>query len=206
MLPKAFLVALILAACWGPPLSAQSSGGAAERGALVRSLIIPGWGQLFLGDRTSGRRLVVAEVGLWLGYAVTHGAAGWYRQDYRAFAALHAGVSYRDRPDIYYVRIGHFDSITKYNQAQLRQRNPVYPLGADHDWQWDRVAHREQYNDLRRASLRAAKAASFVLGGMVVNRAVAVIHVLFLSRLERAPAVYWTPLPGGGEISLDLQL
>ncbi|MFB0517337.1 MAG: hypothetical protein ACETWG_12145 [Candidatus Neomarinimicrobiota bacterium] len=204
---KAALTGLILVWGWIPSISAQASNGPAEKGALIRSLVLPGWGQQVLGDRAAARRFAMAEAGLWLGYFVTHSAAGWYRQDYRAFAALHAGVEYRQRPDIYYVRLGRYDSITAYNQAQLRQRNlaAVYPLGTHLDWQWDFSVNRQHYADLRRASLRAAKAASFVIGGMVVNRAIAAIHVLFLSRRGQAPSAYWMPLPGGGGISIRLQ-
>lgn len=208
MRPRAWSLALLLALGWGPPLTAQDAGGPAEKGALVKSLILPGWGQYALGDYTSARRLIVAEAGLWLSYVLTRGAAGWYRQDYRALAALHAGASYSLKPDIYYARLGRYDSITAYNQAQLRLRNldAVYPVGADLDWQWDGLTSRERYGQLRRASLRAAKAASFALGGLVVNRAIAVIQVLFLSRSGGAAAAYWVPLPGGGGISLSLQI
>jgi len=190
-----------------PLLPAQNAGRPTEKGALIRSLVVPGWGQHVLGDQTSARRFMMVEAGLWLSYFVTNGAADWYQQDYRAFAALHAGADYRQKPDnIYYVRVGHFDSITEYNQAQLRQRNPVYPLGTGLDWQWDQPANREHYVDLRHTSLRVAKAASFVLGGMVVNRALAAIHVLLLSRLERSPAAYGMPFPDGGGITFTIQL
>ncbi len=197
---------LILALGWVSSLPAQDSGSPAEKGALIRSLIMPGWGQYVLGAHKTARKMVLMETGLWLSYALTRGAAGWYQQDYRAFAALHAGVADHLKSDIYYYRLGRFDSISEYNQVQSRQRNidDIYPLGEGYDWQWGDTDDRERYSDLRGASLLAAKGASFIVGGMVVNRAVAAIHVLFLSRLGTAAVASWTPLPGGGRVSIHL--
>ena len=200
------VLALLASLAWVPQLCAQNAEGPSEGGALLRSLIMPGWGQHVLGDHRAARKLALVETGLWLSYAVTRGAAGWYQQDYRAFAAFHAGAAYRLKPDIYYYRLGRYDSIYEYNQVQLRQRNiaGIYPLGERYDWQWDNSFSRERYNDLRRASLLAAKGASFLVGGMIINRAVAAIHVLFLSRIGVTASARWTPLPGGGSISVEL--
>ena len=197
---------LILVLGWVPSLAARDTGESTEKGALIRSLIMPGWGQYVLGAHKTARKMVLVETGLWLSYFVTRGATGWYQQDYRAFAALHAGVAYPLKLDIYYYRLGQYDSIYEYNQVQLRQRyiSDIYRLDGEYDWQWDDTANRERYNDLRRASLLAAKGASFIVGGMVVNRAVAAIHVLFLSRLGTAAAASWAPLPGGGRVSIHL--
>ncbi|UCH11571.1 MAG: hypothetical protein JSU61_06690, partial [Fidelibacterota bacterium] len=94
---------------------------------------------------------------------------------------------------------------------QMRQRSPdaVYPLGTDLDWEWDQQANREHYVDLRRTSLRLTKAASFALGGVVLNRAIAAIHILFLSRQDHSTegaAAQWTPVPGGGLLRITLPL
>jgi hypothetical protein len=178
---------------------------------LIRSLILPGWGQLVLGEETSARRFIAAEASLWLSYLLTHGFKGQYEQDYRAYAAQHAGVGYNLKPDIYYFRIGEFDSISEYNQVQMRQRNldDVYALGTDLDWEWDQRDSREHYVDLRRTSLRLEKAEKFSVGGMVINRALAAINILFLSRRDRsanAAQLGWTSLPGGGIFRINLQL
>jgi len=203
---RAWPLILILALGGVPSLPARDTGRAVEKGALIRSLIVPGWGQYVLGDHSAARKLVLAETGLWLSWLVTRGAAGWYQQDYRAFAALHAGVAYPLKSDIYYYRLGRYDSIYEYNQVQLRQRyiSDIYRPDGEYNWQWDDPANRERYKNLRRSSLLATKGALFIVGGMVVNRAVATIHVLFLSRLGVTAATSWTPLPGGGRVSIHL--
>ncbi|MFC1618402.1 hypothetical protein ACFL45_00485 [Candidatus Neomarinimicrobiota bacterium] len=187
------------------PVAAQNQERSMEKGALLRSVVFPGWGQHYLGNHSFARRMMTTEVCLWLMYGGLKGAQDWYTQDFRAFATLHAGISYRLKPDIYYFRLGRYDSIEDYNQVQLRDRNidAVYTLGTEKDWEWDSIHNRERYKDIRRASLRATKAASFMVGSMVINRAVAAIHVLFLSRKPGTDAdIYLDPLPGGGRVSL----
>lgn len=186
----------------------QSHNRSMEKGALLRSIIFPGWGQHYLGNDHLARQMMTTEVSLWLLHGVFNGAHEWYRQDYRAFAALHAGVSYRLKPDIYYYRLGRYNSIEDFNQAQLRTRNidAIYDRGTDNDWEWDSSDNRERYIEIRQVSLRAAKAASFTVGGMVINRAVAVIQVLFLSRKAGPTAeITLEPHPGGGRLCLRLE-
>jgi hypothetical protein len=185
----------------------QSYNRSTEKRALLRSIIFPGWGQHYLGNTHRARQLITAEANLWLLYGVFYSAHEWYKRDYRAFAALHAGVSYRLKPDIYYYRLGRYDSIEDFNQAQLRSRNidAIYDRGTDYNWAWDSSDNRERYTEMRQASLRAAKAASFIVGGMVINRAVAAIQVLFLSRKAGTTAeITLDPLPGGGRLFLRL--
>lgn len=199
---------LMLVLVLGGPefLPAQAIDPAAKKSALVRSIIMPGWGQRYLGAPLPARRLAVTEVGLWLGFILSRESSQWHQQDYRAYAALHAGVdaSSKSRSDIYYFNLGYYDSIRAYNQDQLRRRemDAVYTLGVGNDWQWDDPANRVRYGDLRRTSLNLAKAATFTLGGMIVNRALAALHILFLSRSSTQATARLLPLPSGGVVSL----
>ncbi len=202
---RAWVLTLILALGGLEFLSAQAVDPAAKKQALVRSIILPGWGQHYLGAPVAARRLAVAEAGLWLGFILLRESSQWHLQDYRAYAAVHAGVDAgsKSRPEIYYFNLGHYDSITAYNQDQLRRRelDDVYTLGVGNDWQWDDTANRTRYRDLRRTSLSLAKAATFTLGGMVVNRSLAALHILFLSRSSTPAEAQLTPLPSGGVVN-----
>ncbi len=199
------LAAVILVLSTITPVTAQLLNDPVRRGAVWRSLVLPGWGQSALGANRQARRFLIAEAGLWLSYMTADMGARIHQKDYRAYATLHAGVSNRLRPDIYYFRLGAYDNIFEYNQAQLRRRNvgALYLIGGDGDWDWDSTANREQYRGLRRTSLGLSKVASFAISGMVLNRVLAAINVLFLTRT--APEASWKPLPGtgGGELRLS---
>ncbi len=204
MLPRITLAAL-LALSTIQALSAQQQSDSARKGAVLRSLLLPGWGQHTLGADRWARRFVVAEAGLWLSFAAAGKWAGVNRDDYRSYAAQYAGVINRSRPDIYYFRLGAWDNIEEYNQEQLRQRNiaDVYVTGSDADWDWETSAQRKRYRELRHSSLRWDQTATIALSGLVVNRVLAAINILFLTRTMPEAAVLPLPNAAGGLLRLS---
>ncbi len=204
MLPRITLAAL-LALSATQALSAQQQSDSARKGAVLRSLVLPGWGQRTLGADRWARRFVVAEAGLWLSMAAANKWAAVNRDDYRSYAAQYAGVANRSRPDIYYFRLGAWDNMGEYNQDQLRRRNiaAVYVTGSDADWDWEGLAHRQRYRELRRSSLRWDQATTIALSGLVVNRVLAAINILFLTRTMPEAAVVPLPAAAGGLLSLN---
>ena len=199
---------------WCPgSLSARSSSAISQREAVLRSLLIPGCGQHALGAEKLARGFMVAEAGLWIGYYLASETAQWYHQNYRAFAALHAGTDYALKSDIYYFWLGQYDSIQEYNTEQIRRRDldSIYPTDNGYDWSWDDTANRQRYNQLRQAGLLASKGASFLMGSMVLNRVVSAINILFLTRSGNeysagSPAFSATlvSIPQGGQVRLLL--
>ena len=200
MLPRITLAALLALSV----ISAQQPNDSARKGAVLRSLVLPGWGQRTLGADDWARRFLVVEAGLWLSMATANKWAAVNRDDYRSYAAQYAGVSNRSRPDIYYFRLGAWDNIGEYNQEQLRRRNiaAVYITGSDADWDWEGPTHRERYRELRHSSLRWDQTATIALSGLVVNRVLAAINILFLTRTMPEAAVLPLPAAAGGLLRL----
>ena len=150
--------------------------------------------------------MFIREAGLWLGIAVLNSAAGWYEEDFRSYAALHAGAEYRRKPDIYYFRLAHSDSMEDYNQVRLRIRDyaALYPEGSGWEWSWDSSESRQQFNRLRLRSLWAGKGGRFVAGLLILHRAIAVVQVLYLTRTADHLSSSVVPLPGGGVFQLSV--
>ena len=208
----AWLAGLALTLCL--PVAAPAQSGPAQpapdshtrRGAVLRSLVLPGWGQAYLKRADLARPILIREASLWLGLDLLGRFAAWYAQDYRGLAAVHAGADFRQRDEDYYFRLAQFDSMEEYNQEQLRRRNlsEVYPDGLGWDWEWDKPAHRERFNDLRLNSLLLAKGARFVAGGLILNRAAAAVQILFLT--PSSGDLSWRLLPwlSGTGVSLEL--
>ncbi len=208
------LAALALALCL--PLAAAAQSGPAQpapdgptrRGAVLRSLLLPGWGHAYLQRADLARPVLIRETALWLAFDLLGRSAAWYAQDYRGLAAIHAGADFRQRPAAYYYHMAQFDSMEEYNQEQLRRRNlaEVYPDGLGWEWNWDDPANRERFNDLRLSSLTLDKGARFVAGGLILNRAAAVVQILFLTPSSGDLSWRLVPWPSGTGISLELAL
>ncbi len=172
-----------------------------RKAAVLRSIAIPGWGQLFLNEPSAARKYFITEAGLVVAMLASRSLANSRQRDYRSFAAEHAGADFASKPDIYYVRIGAYENIYEYNQAMLRNRQvgAVYQLGTGSDWDWNSKDDRLHFKEIRKASNTWSKLSAFLIGSMVLNRAVSAVHVLFLTRTNIKATATLVPIPGGSQ-------
>ena len=114
--------------------------------AFFLSFLVPGLGEHFIGKKGISPYLIFTEVSLWIGVIGTNMYAGWLEDDYRAFAANHAGVINADKTDRYYVNIGNFMNIYDYNAKKRfdRDNSLVYDEDGNFYWQWDSKENREK--------------------------------------------------------------
>lgn len=145
--------------------------------AFIRSAVLPGWGQKYAGASTSARNFFVAEAVLWMGVIANNVYGHWLKDDYRLFAASHAGVDLAGKSDKYFVDIGNYENVEEYNQATLRQRdvNSLYDP-ATHSWRWDTVSNLQKYSNTRRRSAQSFSRSEMFVGFVLVNHLVSGVH------------------------------
>ena len=83
--------------------------------AFLLSFIIPGWGERYTGNKGISNYLIAAEITLWLSFLGVDLYSNWLEEDYKSFAADHAGVVNTGKRDKYYVHIVNFMNIHDYN-------------------------------------------------------------------------------------------
>ena len=164
-------------------LSAQMSPAAKNK---LQSLILPGLGELKMGNEERARSFFIREAALWLICIGGKKASSWYESDYRAFAELHAGVDMDGKDYIFAVNMGHYGSLSEYNatKARKRQVNKIYKEGEGNEWEWDNVENRLHFDNLRIQSLIFDKYARFAIGGLVLHRFISLIDVIVLERRQ----------------------
>jgi hypothetical protein len=149
----------------------NSGGGRKTTGlAAIYSLIVPGMGELYSGNFESGKYFLMAEGVLWLTYASFEISGNQLRDDSRAFATAHAGISPDGKPDQYFVDIGNFLNIDEYSEKKLRDREPekLYRAGG-YAWQWDSDYSRATYRNQRIASENMYNNRKFVVAAILIN-------------------------------------
>lgn len=163
-------------------LSAQQSAGT----ALLKSAVIPGWGEYSLGHTDRAQSFWLREGAIWLAFVGSRSMENWYRSDMEGLASLHAGTNISSRSSEYAVDIGDFDSFEEYNAMMVRTRSidRIYPENLGFEWEWDSPANREKYDDIRMKSVSAEKFAAFMIGGMVLHRVISMMDIIYLSRSE----------------------
>jgi len=155
--------------------------------AVLYSLLLPGMGELYAGNYSSGRYFTAAEGLLWGFYAGFNIYSDWQKDNYQAFAASNGGVNAAEKDDDYYAEIGKYIDIDTYNndKALNRELDAMYNT-EQYFWKWDNQDERKEYRNMWLASERANNNVRFVVGGMIVNRIVSAINAaLAVKRYNR---------------------
>lgn len=144
--------------------------------AFLKSLLIPGWGQLSQGRRTVGYAFIAAEISLLSSIIGLRTHAGWLEDDFKTFASQHAGVS-GDWDRQYYIDIGNWMDRRSFNEERLRDRqfDRMYNNPAM-DWTWDTDENRSHFKDIRISSDQARQRAVLFVGAVILNHLISSIE------------------------------
>lgn len=179
---------------------------------LLRSLLIPGWGEYKLDKPNRAVVFNTVEVLGWVNYYfwLSSGKAGY--KDMQAYAVRHAGINPTGKDDYYYVDIGNYDDIYAYNEQKLRNRQVdlLYPVTPDYYWAWDSAQNRQRFDRLRIRSAAHRQYATFALIGLAVNRIVSMLDIMVLTRnhVQQSSVKLGSqvvPTQGGATLSLELR-
>tara|TARA_X000001036_G_scaffold355556_1_gene337402 strand:+ start:678 stop:1307 length:630 start_codon:yes stop_codon:yes gene_type:complete len=169
--------------------------------AKIKSLILPGWGELSIDKQSRAKYFLYAESILIISAYSFNKLSSSYRSDYTAYAIQHANVDITNRDYMFALDIGSNDNIEEFNNIKKRQRallmeldpggnvvrdfgHQVYPERAGYDWDWDSDTNRSTFNSMRINSINYEKYAGFAVAGMLLNRIVSLIDVMILENKE----------------------
>ncbi|HMK38076.1 MAG TPA: hypothetical protein VK569_01970 [Bacteroidota bacterium] len=163
----------------GAALRLSDFGGYKAPGlAAVFSLVLPGSGELYAGDFSSGKYFLMSEGLLWLTYAAFEIYGNAVRDDARLYAVSNAGVNSAGKNDQFYVDVGNFLNVADYNDKKLRDRTPslVYDPSAGYAWQWSSDAQRLTFRDMRVKSENMYNDKKFVGAALLINHVASAIN------------------------------
>jgi hypothetical protein len=172
------------ATAFGRPLgvanfeSARTSEEKSVAQSVIYSLILPGMGELYVGDYSVGKYFTIAEVSLWITWTGFQMYGNWIQTDSRNYAVQHAGVITAGRSDQYFIDIGNFQSVYAFNQEMLRERNQyqTYDVNSSSFWSWDTDANREHYRQLRISSDETFNNSRYVIAAVLINHLTSAIN------------------------------
>jgi len=151
------------------------------RRAVAYSLLLPGAGQWYAGQRRRAGVFLAADAIVWgtWGYFRTLGAIK--KDDHRNYAGAHAGVDPEGKDDGFYRMITFYESRDRYNENRSETNQPV-PNTTEWNWQWDSPVSQQRYRDMRNQSNEAYNRAKFALGAAVFTRIAAAIDAWRVAR------------------------
>jgi hypothetical protein len=206
--PPEPLFALTAEAVNGLPPAAQDTlpaqglpdagGGKKSVGlAVIYSLLLPGMGELYAGDYSSGKFFTGADGVLWLSLYAVDAHANSIQDDARTYAALHAGFDPAGKDDEYYSDVGNFNDVYAFNEQVLRDRDAykLYDPTSPDYWKWDAESNREVYRGQRVEADGMFNNTRFVVAGLLANRVLSAINAARI-------VIAGNNAAGGGEVGI----
>ena len=154
---------------------------------ILKSAILPGWGELDLDNQKRSTQFFIQEASIWIVYLGLNSISKSYMSDYRAFATLHAGIDMRNKPYQYSVDIGDYNTYEEFVEAKKRNRqaDQIWPENFGYEWSWDSNNNRQEYDNMRIISGIAKKYSKFAIAAMIANRIVSTIDILYLQNINK---------------------
>ena len=161
-------------------------GGGEEKSlgtAILYSLALPGMGELYAGDYSSGKYFTIAEGAGWITLIAFDRYASWVQSDARSFAVQHAGVTISGQGDQFYANIGDYADVQSYNIEMLRERDAfsLYNERSVYSWKWDTPQNLQSYRDQRILSDTWFNNTRFVVAAILANHVISAINAARLT-------------------------
>jgi len=142
------------------------------------SLLLPGAGQIYNGDRGKALIFAGAEAAVWTSYLVFHFQAEGLSDDYREYAGIFAGTS-GDHTEPYWRAVGRYMTSEEYNVylemvARAEQVEATGLIAGDDVWFWRNERYLANYQILRADANRAYDRRDFTVLFALINRAISV--------------------------------
>jgi hypothetical protein len=180
MVQKIILILVVA----GGILSAQLDTTVYAPRPVLKSALIPGWGQLGFKKSQRARSYFISEGLLILATVGSRQVAHIKKKTYIAYATEHAQVNSSGKDHQYWVDIGNYSTLDDYNAEHLRNRDTenLYPLGAEWNWVWDSKQNRTSFERMRIQSDQWKQVSTFLIGGIILNHCISAIDALYLKR------------------------
>lgn len=162
------------------------------------SAVLPGSGEMAIGNTNRGVLLLASDVLAIYAYAKTDYDMGLQKENYKRYAQRYAGVP-MDMPQRHYQYIQERMSSAEYNRyLEMIARNyylityynpdgyaefmEAESFSGDEEWAWQTEMHWQKYIDMRKKHQRTKINHNLALGVLLLNRAISVVDTALLSR------------------------
>lgn len=185
---KRIFLLIILIVFFAQGYGQQSNNKKSVAGALLRSIAVPGWGEIYAENYSAAKWTFSAEITVWASYFFFIAKSNWMEDDYKNIALSYATVSTKDRDKQYWIDVGESSDIFSHNEGAARRRDKeaIYTDTDTYYWYWENQNKRADYNHLRISSGRIEEYAKIVISGALLTRLVSsVIAVRSVKRYNR---------------------
>lgn len=200
---KTILIAAILVL----PLYGEQSVQSLPKSAMLKSMLVPGWGEHSYNSSTRAYIFNGLEAALWIFAGVAYTSAVSHENDLFYFAAEHGQITDpQDKSDVFLDRVSKYDSMDEYNEQMLRNRqwDRVYSAENGEYWLWESSEKRVDYFDIKTQRYLWRQRLTYSFGAIALNHLVSTMDALYLKRSHAS--LQAQPEFGNGTTGIRLSL
>ena len=161
---------------------------------MAKSLLLPGWGELGLGNKKSSRFFIQAEAILITGCLTAYKLGEVKEKEYIAYANEYAGAK-KNTDHRYWVDIGNYNSNNDFDEEHLRMRDGKEGQWASLPWSWkEGNVNRRTFEKMRINSDKFYFTGRFIVGGIILNHIISGINSLYLFRISNKSNISLAPI------------
>ena len=172
---------------------------------VLKSIIVPGWGEHALKEKKRSRLFSNIELSLWTACLGAYTYSHHSMLKYKSFAVEHAGVFSSGKDKKYWVDIGNYIDIENHNSEHLRWRYFDELYDENDSWYWNNIDNMKKFESMRIKSDFYAKTGEYIIGAIILNHIISAIDTFYLLRIKN---ITFLPIITNGvnEISLQISL
>ena len=196
------IVALLITPLFGEEATYSQPGS-----PMLKSLLVPGWGQHSYNSPSRGYLFNGIEAALWVFAGMAYTSAISHENDLYYFAAEYGQISDpQQKSDVFLDRVSKYDSMDEYNEQMLRNRqwDRVYSAENGEYWLWESEEKRTDYFDIKTQRYLWRQRLTYSFGAIALNHLVSTLDALYLKRSQ--VALHVQPEFGSGTTGIRLSL
>jgi len=180
---KVILATILLAF----PIIGESADSFKSSPSVLKSTLIPGWGEHSYGSHKQGYLFNGIEAALWIFAGIASSTANSHENDLYYFASEYGQISDpQNKSDVFLDRVTKYASMDAYNEQMLRNRqwDRIYSAENGYYWSWESDEKREEYFDIKTERYLWRQRLTYTFGAIALNHLVSTMDALYLKRLD----------------------
>ena len=173
--------------------------------AAFSSFVIPGSGDILLGDKKRGACFMAVETAIWLSYFDCNRQVNKLDNRSRSFAAFYASSNTGNHDKDYFDAMENYLTNIEYNETVKEYARRLYPDTTDlavmqnriaqrreyieqnsytgnDSWNWESLELEEEYRDIRKSMRKNEQKATHMIGLALANRTISLFTTYFFGR------------------------
>ncbi|MCF7822534.1 MAG: hypothetical protein K9N35_00020 [Candidatus Marinimicrobia bacterium] len=183
---------IILTLIFTIPLIGNEKPSTAPKFGVLKSAVIPGWGEHSYQSKTRAYIFNGIEASLWIFAGVASSTIRSHESDLYYLAAEYAEVTDpQSKSDIFLDRVSSYESMDAYNEQMLRNRqwDRIYSREEGEYWNWETTERRKEYYDIKTQRYYWRQRLTYTFGALALNHLVSTMDALFLKRQQSSLTV-----------------